>query len=95
MELTSIIGSFGKGGKFGVNVLAKVHYIISVVLTYGREVWGFHKIGTEAIDRFSLSFLKYPLKLCNHHQVTSRCLANWVSYHLVLTHIVVRYYVLS
>ena len=36
---------------------------IEPVLTYGCEVWGFHKKGTEAIDTFSLRFLKTLLKI--------------------------------
>ena len=36
---------------------------IEPVLTYGCEVWGFHKKGTEAIDTFSLRILKTLLKI--------------------------------
>ena len=36
---------------------------IEPVLTYVCEVWGFHKKGTEAIDTFSLRFLKTLLKI--------------------------------
>ena len=35
---------------------------IEPVLTYGCEVWGFYKKGTEAIDTFLLGFLKSLLK---------------------------------
>ena len=36
---------------------------IEPVVTYGCEVWGFHKKGTKAIDTFSLRFLKTLLKI--------------------------------